>query len=189
MFDIWKDIGLLFLGAIIAFVADRLSEQYKQRKQKRDTLERLENMLATIKQAVDHGHDFNNKSDWYAELDSLANKDRDWLGPFYEPLKRIAWRIRDQSFDHSMPDAADYCCDELIVDLTLLQLKLLPLIPMKSTHRSDKENELAGEAVLCLTGALLGDISDHAEKFLKDWGEEKINLDEKYAMSSVLGKG
>jgi hypothetical protein len=189
MTEILRDIGLVLLGAILAFAAERLSDYYKQRQQKREAFQRLDRMLETVKQAVGHGHDFKNKGDWSTELDALAKADQDWLDQLYEPLKRIAWQVRDQSFDHGKSDAAVYCCDELILDLALLQLKLLPLIPMKSQLRQAAAKRLASQAVLCWQGVLLGDPTEHAEKFLKQWNEGKVTVDKKFAMSSVLGTG
>jgi hypothetical protein len=186
--ELLKDIGLVVLGAILGFAAERLAEHYKQRKRKREVLRRLDRMLTNVKHAVAHGHDFTNKAHWYGELDALANVDRDWLDQLYEPLKRIAWRIRDQSFDHAKSDAVDYCCDELILDLALFQLTLLPLIRMKSELRQATQKRLAREAVLCWHGILDGDAAEQVERFVKHWHEGKVTVDKKFAMSSVLGR-
>lgn len=189
MYGVVKDLALLIVGVILGIVGNRLSECYKERNQKRDALQRLDRMLTTVKQAVDHGHDFSNKADWYQELNDLAIADRAWLGQLYEPIKRIAWRIRDLSFDHEKRDAEEYCCDELILDLALLQLKLLPLIPMKSNALEAKAKELAQEVILNWLGVLGNDTTQRVEKFLKHLDEGKVTLDKKYAMSSVLGTG
>ena len=184
-----SDVGLVILGAILTFVTERLSGYFKQRKQKQDAFNRLDRMLTTIKQAVDHGHDFKNKNDWYLELDALAKADRGWLYQFYEPLKVIAWRIRDQTFMHGQSDAEAYCCDELILDLALLQLKLLPMIPMKLKLRQATTQKLAREVVLMNLGVLIGEPTELVERFLKNWNEGKVTLDKKFAMSIVLGTG
>ena len=100
MNEFLKDVILIISGAIIGIIVNWIYEYFKIRKQKKNALIRLDQMLSTIRQAVDHGHDFKNKMDWCEELDALAYSDRKWLGKFYEPIKIIAWRIRDQSFDH-----------------------------------------------------------------------------------------
>jgi hypothetical protein len=185
MAEIMKNIAMVVLGSILAFVAGRLAEQIKQHKQKLDALRRLDRMMANVKSAVGHGHDFSNKGDWFAELQTLADVDRGWLDDLYEPIKRIAWRIRDQSFDHEKPE--DYCCDELIIDLALTQLKILPMIPMKLKRRQVTARKLANQVLLCQNGILVGDSSELVEKFLKQWDEGKITIDKMFAMSSVVG--
>jgi len=190
--EILQDIVLVILGALLALVSGRLLEHYKERKQRQVAFQRLDSMLLAVRQAVAHDHNFKNKADWYKELDDLAKVDRAWLGQLYEPIKQIAWRVRDQSFDHDKADAAEYCCDELIMDLSLLQLKLLPLILMRRDRREATARALARTILINWYGTLSFDPAadeQYVDRFLKDWAEDKVTVNSKYAMSSVLGVG
>jgi hypothetical protein len=182
-----NDLVLVVLGAALAVAGERALQSGKDRKQRRDALRRLNSMADDVRRSVAHGHDFHNKSDWSTELNDLANEDRSWLGGLYEPLKRISWEIRDRSFNHKSADASEYCCDELILDLTLLQLKILPQIPLRRSVREKAAQHLAHDVLVCWHGVMPSDDTEQVATFLQAWRAGNVTVDRKYAMSSVLG--
>lgn len=183
-----RDVALVVLGAVLgallALIVNRVESRRKERKQQRQALRRVSRMLSAVRAAVAHGHDFSNKSDWYRELKVLARKDRQWLDDLYEPTCQIAWHIRDHSFDHEKSDAEKYCCDELLVDLSFLELSLLPLVRMGRDEREAITRKLAREIVTNRWGVLPQERVDPlVDEFLEKWRRGDLALDSKYAIS------
>jgi hypothetical protein len=193
MSELVKDIGLVMLGAALKWLGDRLSEWWKLRNQKLEAFRRLDTLIAAVSAAVGHGHDFANKDDWHKELNDLANKDREWLGDLYESVKRISWRIRDHSFDHDQPDSTRYCCDELLTDLSLLQLAILKQVPMPKEQIAEKAEQLAYSVFLNTTGVgafrsegdrEMAEVEREAvQSMLSDWRQGTLRVGEEYATS------
>jgi hypothetical protein len=135
--------------------------QRELQEQKQDAFRRLDQLVSAVAHSVAHDHNFRNKADWSAELDELANADRNWLGDLYLYVKNISWKVRDGTFSHGAPDASKYCCSELLADLYFLQMNILPLakraVRLTREQSSAKEEELAHKIIVHTIGGTFFD--------------------------------
>lgn len=160
MVEVLTDIGLVVLGSFLALFTQWVLQRRNLGKQKQQAFRRLDGMMSRVSESVAHGDAFKNKDDWKKELDDLARAERPWLGELYGAVQEVSWAIRDHSFDHANEDAAQYCCDELLIDLCLLQLEMLPSIQLPRRKYRVKEMELGREIIQNKVGATTSPIGD-----------------------------
>lgn len=127
--EIVKIAGGVILGVftviLYPIIKDKLNVLITKKQESPRVLFEIEDISKEIKSAISYQpHKVHNKAAWVTRLNNYADGNKDNLDELQHTIKKIAWRIEDSNFDHD-PNNIVYCCDELKIDLTLLQFALL----------------------------------------------------------------
>jgi hypothetical protein len=182
----------VLLGAGITVLIQWLSKQREMTRQEakkaqdsRKALSRLKKFIGLVTERVAHGHEFVNRGDLAQELEEIAGNCRAWLDEdLYLSIKQVAWRIRDNDFDHETQKDSSYCCDELLGDLHFLALALLPAVALDEREK-DEEAKLHVQELVRAKFEILFDeqYKEQFDQLYKKWKTGTLQLGKGYAVA------
>lgn len=120
-------IGLL-LGVVTGYVLPIFLKRRDSAQIERDVYRELNAVAADVIGAVSvEPHGVTNKDRWVTRLNGLADRHKVRPDDVGMIVRGIAYKIEDSPFDHNVDDVI-YCCDHVVLDLTLLSRELLPSV-------------------------------------------------------------
>ncbi len=168
----------IFSGLMWPLFRERIAERKRQketRMRKQQILQHLDDISSDIMSAVRATpHGVQNKDRWVARLKEFAKLHDEILGPLAGSVKRIAYRIEDATFDHGSSE--EYCCDEVLADLSFLKLCILPVVAEEMKWDANTVEARQKELLSTIWFSLVEDmvILSHGES-MKEYRAERAN--------------
>lgn len=186
----FKYIVTLILGAAMTIATQSIIEHRKTTIQEQDARAKLDSLVEWILSDVGHGSSFDDKEEWQTNLEHFAEVKRDWLGELYFPAKKILWKIRKHSFEHDSEESIHYCVDELVTDLSLLQLELLPVVHDEETE--ERAKSYMDRIVTNLMGVVIREPNvtyrddPLVDEYYKMWKSGELKFGDEFVMAQYL---
>jgi hypothetical protein len=194
------------LGILGGLAYPEIRERLKRRRESlanaeksKQACDELSDLCREVAQAMrPTPHLVENRSRWAKRLHEFADANRALLGDLAYHVDRLSWRVRDNRFSHE-DGKAEYCCNELLCDLEMLQVAALGrrarmgFVDRDELRREVRQHISKAYGALEEVGPFLTEDQDPGEELLKRsapwfdaWVRGDLVAPEHLAMSSYI---